>query len=84
MKEADTKAAEAPVASPAAMSIYVVRSFAQMHETLLNSAVILNKLAESDRTLIEHAVALRAIWRQLQPLLQSPPEPPKRHIDFRC
>jgi len=41
--------------SPAAtaMSIYVVRSFTQMREALLNSAVILKKLAEIDRTLLE-------------------------------
>ena len=70
--------------SPAAtaMSIYVVRSFAQMRETLLNNAAILKRLAEIDRTLIEHDDALRAIWHQLQPLLQPPPEPPKRRIGF--
>jgi len=70
--------------SPAAtaMSIYVVRSFMQMREELLTSAAILKKLAEIDRTLIEHDDALRAIWHQLQPLLQPPPEPPKRRIGF--
>ena len=66
-----------------AMSIYVVRSFAQMRETLLNSTAILKRLAEIDRTLIEHDSALRAIWDQLQPLLQPPPEPPKRRIGFQ-
>ena len=65
-----------------AMSIYVVRSFMQMREELLTSAAILKKLAEIDKTLIEHDGALRAIWRQLQPLLQPPPEPPKRRIGF--
>jgi hypothetical protein len=70
--------------SPAAtaMSIYVVRSFMQMREELLTSAAILKKLAEIDKTLIEHDGALRAIWHQLQPLLQPPPEPPKRQIGF--
>jgi hypothetical protein len=70
--------------SPAAtaMSIYVVRAFMQMREELLTSAAILKKLAEIDRTLIEHDGALRAIWHQLQPLLQPPPEPPKRRIGF--
>ena len=70
--------------SPAAtaMSIYVVRSFAQMRETLLHSTTILKRLAEIDKTLIEHDDALRAIWHQLQPLLQPPPEPPKRRIGF--
>jgi hypothetical protein len=70
--------------SPAAtaMSIYVVRTFAQMRETLLTSTAILKRLAEIDKTLIEHDGALRAIWHQLQPLLQPPPEPPKRRIGF--
>jgi hypothetical protein len=70
--------------SPAAtaMSIYVVRAFMQMREELLTSAAILKKLAEIDETLIEHDDALRAIWNQLQPLLQPPPEPPKRRIGF--
>jgi len=70
--------------SPAAiaMSIYVVRSFAQMRETILHSTVIVKRLAEIDRTLLEHDGALRAIWHQLQPLLQPPPEPPKRRIGF--
>jgi len=65
-----------------AMSIYVVRSFMQMREELLTSAAILKKLAEIDKTLIEHDSALRAIWHKLQPLLQPPPEPPKRRIGF--
>jgi hypothetical protein len=70
--------------SPAAtaMSIYVVRSFMQMREELLTGAATLKRLAEIDRTLIEHDAALRAIWHQLQPLLQPPPQPPKRRIGF--
>ena len=65
-----------------AMSIYVVRSFMQMREELLTGATILKRLAEIDRTLLEHDDALRAIWHQLQPLLLPPPEPPKRRIGF--
>jgi hypothetical protein len=65
-----------------AMSIYVVRSFMQMREELLTGATILKRLAEIDRTLLEHDDALRTIWRELQPLLLPPPEPPKRRIGF--
>ena len=65
-----------------AMSIYVVRSFMQMREELLTGATILKRLAEIDRTLLEHDDALRAIWHELQPLLLPPPEPPKRRIGF--
>jgi hypothetical protein len=65
-----------------AMSIYVVRSFMQMREELLTGATILKRLAEIDRTLLEHDATLRTIWRELQPLLLPPPEPPKRRIGF--
>jgi len=55
-----------------AMSVFVVRAFVQMRE----------RLAEIDKTLLEHNEALGIIWQQLQPLLESPPDPPKRKIGF--
>jgi len=64
------------------MSLFIVRAFVQMREALAVNATILKRLAEIDRTLIEHDSALRAIWHQLQPLLQPPPEPPKQRIGF--
>jgi phage regulator Rha-like protein len=64
------------------VSVFVIRAFVQMREALAANATILKKLAEIDRTLIEHDAALRAIWHQLQPLLQPPPEAPKRRIGF--
>ena len=64
------------------MSVFVIRAFVQMRETIAANATILKKLAEIDKTLIEHDDAMRAIWHQLQPLLQPPPEPPKRRIGF--
>jgi hypothetical protein len=65
-----------------AMSVYVVRAFSQMRERLAANAVILRRLAEIDRTLLQHDVALRDIYRKLLPLLQPPPDPPKRRIGF--
>ena len=64
------------------MSVFVIRVFVQMREALAANATIFKRLAEIDKTLIEHDEALRAIWHQLQPLLQRPPEPPKRRIGF--
>jgi hypothetical protein len=64
------------------MSLFIVRAFVQMRETIAANATILKRLAEIDQTLLEHDGALRAIWHQLQPLLQPPPEPPKRRIGF--
>jgi len=71
--------------SPAAvtMSVFVVRAFVRMREHLAANAAILQRLAEIDKTLLEHDHALGLIWQQLQPLLQPPPEPPPRRIGFR-
>jgi hypothetical protein len=65
-----------------AMSVFVVRAFMQMREQLAANAAILKRLAEIDRTLLQHDSALCAIWTKLQPLLAPPPEPPKRRIGF--
>lgn len=64
------------------MSVFVVRAFVRMREHLAINATILQRLAEIDKTLLEHDHALNVIWQQLQPLLQPPPEAPKRQIGF--
>ena len=66
-----------------AMSVFVVRAFMQMREQLAANAAILQRLAEIDKTLLEHDSAVRTIWMKLQPLLAPPPEPPKRRIGFK-
>ena len=40
------------------------------------------RLAEIDRTLLDHDDALRALWQKLQPLLAPPPEKPRSRIGF--
>lgn len=65
-----------------AMSVFVVRAFMQMREQLAANAAILKRLAEIDKTLLEHDSALRVIWTKLQPLLAPPPEKPRRRIGF--
>ncbi len=67
-----------------AMSVYVVRAFVQMRERLAANAAILKRLAEIDKTLLEHDQTLRIVWQKLQPLLQPPPEPPRRRIGFQA
>lgn len=71
-------------AEAVAMSVFVVRAFMQMREQLLANATILKRLAEIDKTLLEHDSALRAIWAKLQPLLAPPPDPPRRRIGFNA
>jgi hypothetical protein len=65
-----------------AMSVFVVRAFVQMREQLAANAGVLKRLAEIDKTLLEHDAALRDVYRKLLPMLQPPPEPPKRRIGF--
>jgi len=65
-----------------AMSVYVVRAFTRMREQLTANAIILKRLAEIDKALLQHDSALRDIYRKLLPLLQPPSTPPKRRIGF--
>ena len=64
------------------MSVYVIRAFVRLREELVANAAILKRLAQIDRTLLQHDSALRDIYRKLLPLLQPPPDPPKRRIVF--
>jgi hypothetical protein len=65
-----------------AMSVYVIRAFIEQREKLAANAAILKRLAEIDKTLLEHDTALREIYEKLLPLLAPPPEPPRRQIGF--
>ena len=66
------------------MAIYVVRAFVKQREALATNAAILKRLAEIDKTLLEHDSALKILWHRLQPLLAPPPEKPKRRIGFHA
>ncbi len=64
------------------MSVYVIRAFVRLREQVAANTAILRRLAEIDQTLLQHDAALRDIYRKLLPLLQPPPDPPKRSIGF--
>ena len=64
------------------MSVYVIRAFVRLREQVAANTAILRRLAEIDKTLLQQDVALRDIYRKLLPLLQPPPDPPKRRIGF--
>ena len=65
-----------------AMSVYVIRAFIELREKVAANAAILKRLAEIDKTLLQHDTALRDIYRKLLPLLSPPPEPRRRQIGF--
>jgi hypothetical protein len=62
------------------MSLYVIRAFVKMREELTANVTILKRLAEIDKTLLQHDSALREVYRKLLPLLQPPPALPRRRI----
>ncbi len=64
------------------MSVYVVRAFIQMREQLAANSEILRRLAEIDKTLLQHNAGLRDIYQKLRPLLQPATDPPRRRIGF--
>jgi len=65
-----------------AMCLYIIRAFVKMREDLAANAAILKRLAEIDKTLLQHDGALRDIYQKLRPLLEPPPLPPKPEIGF--
>ena len=66
------------------MSVYVVRAFVRMRDELMTNAVVLKRLDQIDKQLLEHDVVLRDVVEKFLPLLSAPPEPepPKRRIGF--
>ena len=64
------------------MSVYVIRAFIELRERIASNAAILKRLAEIDKSLLEHDTALRDIYQKLLPLLAPPPEPLRRQIGF--
>ena len=64
------------------MSVFVVRAFVRLREHVAANHAILKRLAEIDRTLLEHDTALLDVYEKLLPLLQPPPAAPTRRIGF--
>ncbi|HEX7250470.1 MAG TPA: ORF6N domain-containing protein [Burkholderiales bacterium] len=64
------------------MSVFVVRAFVRLREHVAANTAVLKRLAEIDKTLLRHDAALRDVYQKLLPLLQPPPDPPKRRIGF--
>ncbi len=65
-----------------AMSVFIVRAFIQQREALAANETILKKLADIDKTLLQHNAALRDVYQKLMPLLQPPITPPRPKIGF--
>lgn len=64
------------------MSVFVVRAFVKMREKLLATATLAKRLAEVEKNLMLHDVALQELFEQIRPLLLPPPDPPRNPIGF--
>lgn len=64
------------------MSVYVIRAFVRLREQVAANTAIIKRLAEIDKTLLQHDAVLSDIYRKLLPLLQPEPAPRKRRIGF--
>lgn len=65
------------------MSVFVIRAFVRLREHIAANAAILKRLAEIDRTLLQHDSALLDLYEKLLPLLQPLQDHPKRRIGFQ-
>jgi len=63
-------------------SQFVVRAFVRLREQVAANTAILKRLAEIDKTLVQHDAVPSDLYRKLLPLLQPPADPPKRRIGF--
>lgn len=64
------------------MSVFVVRAFIRLREQYVANTAVVARLAEIDKKLLQHDLALLELYQRLLPLLQPPPDPPKRRIGF--
>jgi len=64
------------------MSVFVIRAFVRLREQVAANTAIIKRLAEIDKTLLQHDTALRDIYQKLLPLLQPAPGPRRRRIGF--
>ena len=64
------------------MSVFVIRAFVRLREHVVANQAILKRLAEIDRTLLQHDSSLLDLYEKLLPLLQPLPDHPKRRIGF--
>jgi hypothetical protein len=65
-----------------AMSVYVIRAFIRLREVLADNQIMAKRLAEVEKTLVTHDVALRDIYQRIKPLFLPPHDPPRKKIGF--
>ena len=68
------------------MSVFVVRAFVKMRDTLAGHRELAEKLAQLERKLTnrldDHEQAIKYVLTELKKLMAPPPEPPRKQIGF--
>ena len=64
------------------MSVFVVRAFVKMRDQLSATQLLEKRLAEIEKALLSHDVALADIYQKIRPLLLPPRESKKKQIGF--
>lgn len=65
------------------MSVALIDAFVRLRQELATTQALARRLAEIEKTVIQHDTALKQLFQAIRPLLLPPPEPPKRKIGFR-
>ena len=64
------------------MSVFVVRAFVRLRETLTASRELARKLWELERRVGSHDIAIRELVAVIRGLAERPQDPPRRRIGF--
>jgi hypothetical protein len=64
-------------------SVYVVRAFVKLRELLSTHKELAGKLAELERKVGSHDVAIQSLVTAIRRLMEPPPAPPRPRIGFR-
>jgi hypothetical protein len=62
------------------MSVFVVRAFVKMRETLISRSELERRLLQIENILLAHDESIRERYDQIRPLLLPPPDPPRKRI----
>jgi ORF6N domain len=64
------------------MSVALIETFIRMRQTLATSETLARRLAEIERTVGQHDVALKELFRAIKPLLLPTPDTARKKIGF--
>ena len=64
------------------MSVALIEAFIRLRQEFAGTIVLAQKLAEIEKTVVQHDTALKELFRAIRPLLLPPPDPPRKRIGF--